>query len=228
MMTTHSGKGATSSAKGATSSSKRGRPTRDQAAGRQIELLDAALDHFLDKGFEQATIEAIARRVNMTKRTIYTRYPDKAALFQAAVSLAVERYAVSQEELAATDRATIEETLMAFAWLRVDQVLTPNGLKLQRIINAEGYRFPGILSDMFERSGMPSVRFLAGILERETRAGRLDVSECMEAATVFLSMVVGGPVRSIVLGQPLSQAEIAARIAFAVRLFLRGAQARTG
>ena len=209
-------------------SGKGGRPTRDQAEGRQIELLDAALDHFLDKGFEQATIEAIARHMNMTKRTIYARYADKAALFHAAVSLAVERYAVTRQQLEATDRETIEDTLIAFAWLRVEQVLTPNGLKLQRIINAEGYRFPGILSDMFERSGMPSVRFLADILERETRAGRLALGDCMAAATVFLSMVVGGPVRTIVQGQPLSREDIAARIAFAVRLFLRGALVRAG
>ena len=50
-----------------------GRPTREQAEARHAELLDRALDHFLDKGFEQATIEAIAADVGMTKRTVYAR-----------------------------------------------------------------------------------------------------------------------------------------------------------
>ena len=35
-----------------------GRPTKEQAEARHTELLDSALDHFLDRGFEQATIEA--------------------------------------------------------------------------------------------------------------------------------------------------------------------------
>ena len=37
-----------------------GRPTREQAEARHEELLEVALDQFLDKGYEPATIEAIA------------------------------------------------------------------------------------------------------------------------------------------------------------------------
>ena len=66
--------------------SRAGRPTREQAEARHNELLEAALDHFLDKGFEVATIEAIAQSVGMTKRTVYARYPDKIALFRAMKS----------------------------------------------------------------------------------------------------------------------------------------------
>jgi TetR/AcrR family transcriptional repressor of mexJK operon len=47
-----------------------GRPTRKQAEERQAELLNCALDMFLDRGYEQTTIEAIAAAVSMTKRTI--------------------------------------------------------------------------------------------------------------------------------------------------------------
>ena len=49
---------------------KAGRPTREQAVARHQALLDTALDHFLRKGFELATIEAIADDVGMTKRTV--------------------------------------------------------------------------------------------------------------------------------------------------------------
>src|SRR3954452_1909284 len=62
-----------------------GRPTREEAVARHEALLEVALDHFLEKGFEQATIEAIAQDARATKRTIYARYADKAALFHAAV-----------------------------------------------------------------------------------------------------------------------------------------------
>ena len=40
-----------------------GRPTREQAQARQAEMLDAALDMFLDKGFELTTMEAVAAAV---------------------------------------------------------------------------------------------------------------------------------------------------------------------
>src|ERR1700733_10039359 len=77
--------------------SRAGRPTRDQAAARQLELLDTALDMFLDKGFEQTTMEAVAAAVGMTKRTIYARYDDKAALFLATVQRAIGRSIVPGE-----------------------------------------------------------------------------------------------------------------------------------
>jgi TetR/AcrR family transcriptional regulator, mexJK operon transcriptional repressor len=205
---------------------KSGRPTREQAEARNHALLETALDHFLNKGFEQATIEAIAQQVNMTKRTVYARYADKVALFRAAVGRAIERYTIPIERIEACDAGDLEQTLIAIAWLRVEQVMTPNGLKLQRIINTESYRFPEIFTQSFAESGLPTVRFIADLLARETLAGRLAVTEPRKAADVFMSMVVGGPVRAIVLGRPLSRDHIDGRIRYAVRLFLDGTRRR--
>ena len=205
-----------------------GRPTRERAEARHAHLLDRALDQFLDRGFEQATIEAIAASVGMTKRTVYARYPDKASLFRAAVRRAMERLAVEPERIRAADSGDLEQTLIHLARLRVDAVMTPAGLKLQRIINTESYRFPDIFTTSYELGPLPVVRFLAELLERETRAGRLAIAEPVLAANVFMSMVVSGPVRIIVSGNYLAPEEIDRRIRFAVRLFLDGARRREG
>lgn len=203
-----------------------GRPTRAQAEIRHAELLDVALDHFLEKGYEQATIEAIAGSVNMTKRTIYARYPDKASLFRAAVRRAIERLSAPAGEIRATVTGDLEETLTNIAWLRVSRVRTPTGLKLQRIINTESHRFPDIFTTYYEVAALPVIDFLATFLMEETRAGRLAIAEPLMAANVFMSMVVSGPVRIIVSGSYLTTEEIGQRIGFAVRLFLDGARPR--
>ncbi|MGE3693460.1 MAG: TetR/AcrR family transcriptional regulator [Novosphingobium sp.] len=203
-----------------------GRPTREQAEARHEELLDCALDHFLDKGFEQATIEAIASQVGMTKRTVYARYADKAALFAAAVHRAIERYVISEERIAATDCGDLEQTLRNIAHLRIDLVASPEGMKLQRIINTESYRFPDIFNELYEVGALPTVKFLARLLKRETAAGRLAVDNPALAANVFMSMAVSGPVRVLVSGNRLSKEEIDERVAFAVGLFLDGARPR--
>lgn len=203
-----------------------GRPTKEQAEARHAELLERALDHFLDRGFEQATIEAIAADIGMTKRTIYARYTDKASLFRAAVHRAIERYAVSSKRMEATISDDLEQTLINIAMLRIDMVSTPEGLKLQRIINTESYRFPDIFTTSYEIGSMPAIRFLADLLERETRAGNLAIDKPLQAANVFMSMVVSGPVRIIVSGNPLPRADREEGVAFAVRLFLDGAKPR--
>ncbi|MFA7602717.1 MAG: TetR/AcrR family transcriptional regulator [Novosphingobium sp.] len=203
-----------------------GRPTREQARARHEELLDRALDHFLDKGFEQATIEAIAADVGMTKRTVYARYPDKAALFRAAVRRAIERYAIPEERILATEVADLEQTLTNIAMLRIDLVSSPQGLKLQRIIQTESYRFPEIFTDTYELGALPTIRFLAKLLRRETEAGNLAVEDSFAAANAFVSLVVTGPVKLILAASPLPPEELDRRVAFGVQLFLNGARPR--
>jgi len=203
-----------------------GRPTREQAEARHAELLEASLDHFLNKGFEQATIEAIASDVGMTKRTVYARYADKAELFRAAVNRAIVQHAASAERIAATDSGNLEQTLVNIAMLRIDLVATARGIKLQRIINTESYRFPEIFTQSYELGALPTIQFLAAVLERETRAGALAIAEPLMAANAFMSMVVSGPVRFIVSGLPLPADELDKRVRFAVRLFLDGARPR--
>ncbi len=209
-----------------TTRARSGRPTREMAEARHAQLLDCALDHFLEKGFEPATIEAIAGAVGMTKRTVYNLYPDKSALFRAAVHRAIGRYSISEDRIAATDCGDLEQTLRNIARLRIDLVASPQGLKLQRIINTESYRFPEIFAEVYEIGALPTIKFLARLLKRETAAGRLAIADPAKAANVFMSMVVSGPVRVIVSGNSLPEGEIDERVAFAVSLFLNGARPR--
>ncbi|MDE2405191.1 MAG: TetR/AcrR family transcriptional regulator [Sphingomonadales bacterium] len=203
-----------------------GRPTRAQAEARHAELLEAALDHFLEKGFELATVEAIAASVNMTKRTVYARYPEKVALFRAAVAQAIARLAVSEARMRAAVADDLEQTLVNIARLRVDPLTTPAGLKLQRIIQTESYRFPDVFTLSYEHGALPVIRFLGALLAAETAAGRLAIAEPDLAANVFISMVVSGPIRILTAGLAVSPEEVDHRIRFAVRLFLDGARAR--
>ena len=84
-----------------------GRPTAEQAEARHEELLDAALEEFLEHGFELTTIEMIAARINMTKRTVYARHADKAALFRGAVQRAIERQVVPRGVLEGFDKGDL-------------------------------------------------------------------------------------------------------------------------
>ncbi|MBO0852833.1 MAG: TetR/AcrR family transcriptional regulator, partial [Nocardia sp.] len=177
-----------------------GRPTREQAQARHEQLLDTALDLFLDNGFEQTTIEAIAAALGMTKRTVYARYRDKPALFRAAVQRAIERQVVPAEVLQSLDRGDLRETLEGIGRLRIRQVMTPNGLRLQRIINAEGYRFPEIFDANLRQSAIPVIDFVTGLLDRAVADGTIAPTNTALASSSFMSMVVGGQVRAIVSG----------------------------
>jgi AcrR family transcriptional regulator len=212
----------------ATSTLRRGagRPTREQAEARHEEMLDAALDLFLEHGFELTTIEMVAARVSMTRRTIYALYAEKAALFRAAVQRAIERQIVPRDVLAGFDTGDLAVTLESVARLRIGQVMTPNGLRLQRIINTESYRFPEIFTDNFEQSAKPVLEFVADVLDRAIAAGQIAPTDSGFAASAFMSMVVGGQVRAIVSGRAPTPAELDRKVSFTVRLLLDGLRPR--
>src|SRR5262245_38515921 len=109
-----------------------GRPTRAQAEQRHEELLDLALELFLEKGFELVTIDSIAAAVGMTKRTMYARYADKRALFKAAVQRAIDRWVLPVEAMQAVVTDDLEASLLAIARLRMTNSISPAGLRLQR------------------------------------------------------------------------------------------------
>ncbi len=203
-----------------------GRPTREQAEQRHEELLDHALELFLKKGFEVTTIAAIAAGVGMAKRSVYARYPNKAALFKAAVQRAIDEWIVPVEVLRQAESDDLEATLTAVARIRMANATTPAGLRLQRIINTESYRFPEIFTQAFEQGTRPTIDFLADLLRRHAHAGAVSVTKPEIAATAFLSMVVGGPLRSIVWGKAIDPSTVEERIRFCVRLFLEGARPR--
>jgi TetR/AcrR family transcriptional regulator, mexJK operon transcriptional repressor len=203
-----------------------GRPTRERAEQRHEELLDRALELFLEKGFELVTVDAIAASVGMTKRTMYARYADKSALFTAAVQRAIDRWIVPIETLKNAESGDLEVTLRAVARIRMTNAISPAGLRLQRIINTESYRFPEIFMLAYEQGSRPTIEFLADLLRRHSKAGTVKITKPEIAAASFLSMVVGGPTRAIVWGGSVDERALEERIRFCVRLFLDGARPR--
>jgi TetR/AcrR family transcriptional regulator, mexJK operon transcriptional repressor len=203
-----------------------GRPTRAQQEQRHEELLNVALDIFLERGFEQATMEEIAIHVGMSKRTVYARYEDKGALFKAAVRRAIERYTVPRDVLEAVATEDLEGTLIAIARLRIANIARPVATKLQRILSAQSYRFPELFNAAFEEGAGPTIGFLSDLFVRCSREGKINVTEPQRAASAFLSLAAGGPARIIVSGNKLDDMEIDKHIRFAVSLFLAGIRPR--
>lgn len=203
--------------------SKIGRPTRAEAETRQRQLLDTAAELFLEFGYDAATMEQIAGAVGMTKRTIYSRHADKAALFRATVQHAIERMIESQADtLLSIENAGLESALTAIARMRLEQVTSPIGVRLQQIVNAEVRRFPDIFRIASEQVTMPVVSTLAAMLRRYADEESLTISNPDLAAAMFLSMVAGAPSRTIASGARIDEVALEERIALSVEIFLSG------
>jgi len=196
-----------------------GRPSRAQSEQRNRELLDRALDLFLERGFEGTTIEAIVDSVGMARRTVYARYGDKITLFKAALQRAIDDWVVPEERLRAAETGDFEGTLLAVARLMVASALTPSGMRLTRIAHAEVIRMPEIGAYLADRTERIALAYLADLFRR-----RLALPGAEDAALAFMLLVVDGAFQARVW-HGADDAELARQVAYRTKLFLGGVHA---
>jgi len=193
-----------------------GRPTLTNE-----ELLDKALDLFLEKGFERTTIDAITASAGMAKRTVYLRYSDKTALFKAALQRAIEDWIVPVERLRAAESDDVEETLLRVGQILLENLMGPAGLRLLRITNAESARMPEIGAYTHQNGTAPTIAYLADLIQRRIPF-RSDIVDAQEAAFAFLYLVACGPATMAAWGVVLDNAAIDRHTQYCVQLFLYG------
>jgi len=199
-----------------------GRPTRSQAEARNRELLDKALDLFLESGFDGTTIEAITAAVGMAKRTVYARYGDKETLFRAALQKAIDDWIVPIDALRKAESDDFEATMHAIGRILVTNILSREGMRLMRITNVVSGQMPGIGEYALRQGTGPTVEFLTELLGRRLPDRFRDAEETGAMAYAFLHLVAGGSASIMAWGVPLSPAEIERQTTIGVRLFLHG------
>ncbi len=203
-----------------------GRPSRQQSAQLAVRILDVAESLFLGHGFGATSIEAIAKRAGISKRTFYHRFPGKERLFEAVVHRLIERWLPPLDE-ATVEWPSLSDGLRLMAEHLLKIALTPEALALHRIVIAEARQFPGLARMMHQIGAANGIERIAKQLEPRIKSGELRAVDPRFAAEEFILMVVTGPQRrALGLATPLTPAELSAWARDAVALFLDGCRAR--
>jgi TetR/AcrR family transcriptional regulator, mexJK operon transcriptional repressor len=197
------------------------RPGRPSLSNEQ--LLDKALDLFLAQGFERTSIEAICQAAGMAKRTVYARYGDKQTLFRAALTRAIAEWIVPIERLRAEEVDDFEQSLLAIGEILLANIMSPAGLRLLRLTNAESGRSPEIGATNVQQGTEPTIAYLADLFARRL-GGAMHEIDPRDAAEGFLHLVTG-PAIDAAWGVRRDEAALTRHIRSSVRLFLHGALA---
>jgi TetR/AcrR family transcriptional repressor of mexJK operon len=200
-----------------------GRPSRAQAVLLGDRILDVAADLFLTEGYGATTIEAVAQRAAISKRTFYHRFPDKAALFDAVLRRIIQTIR-PPPDVPVFEGGDLSEVLHRLARLAVRASVAPMTLALTRLMLTEAQRFPELAAIVArEGSRGEAVTQITALLERESRADRLAIDRPEFAAEQFLSLLMTVPQRrALGLGTPRTAAELDCWADDCVNLFLDG------
>ncbi len=196
-------------------------------------MLDVAAALFLEQGYGATTLEAVVQGAGVSKRTLYQRFPDKAALFAAVLEHIFESLR-PPETVPLIQGDHLPAVLERLAGFMLEGALQPRALAVHRLMTAESGRFPEIGRML---AANPLVRLattlVAGLLQQPS-APHLHEAENTVAlppvleflATQFLVLVVTHPQRAACgLAPALTAEQLAHWPHDCVQLFLHGALA---
>jgi AcrR family transcriptional regulator len=151
----------------------RGPKFRRRAEARPDEVLDAALDLFIEKGFAATRVEDIAKRAGISKGAVYLYFPSKEAIIEGLIRRAIVPIATQVLGLAQAyegdPRPAISMAMRAVGHKLSDPCL----LAIPRLMMREMINFPE-LAQMYRREVLDRViPVIEGLLRRGVDQGYL-------------------------------------------------------
>lgn len=204
----------------------RGRPRLLDDVARRERLVAAAEHVFVEMGYSAASMDGIARRAGMSKKTIYQVFETKQELFAAVMNSRRNELAAMIEAEGSVELLRPDDVLKQFLTQIARFVLAPRQAALYRLAVAESQRAPE-LANAFYREGStkvcsPLTEWLAAQHER----GILNVPDPIAAGKMLFYMAIAELQMRVLIGECREPDEvtIGERVGQAVRVFLDGAR----
>jgi len=198
-----------------------GRPTTEEARKLDADVREAALQLFLEHGYEATSMDAIARVAGTTKASLYARFPGKDAVFASVLAWAIGRQDWPFPETEPSDLDDLEGSLTTIALSSLRRALDPSMVKLGRIAITQASRAPDIARQAESVVLGRRYKVIADLLALHAAKGTIRADEPEILADHFMAMVSGMPARLASFGVQRDVADQEHRTKVAVQLFLR-------
>lgn len=196
----------------------RGRPARPENEANEAALA-AATWLLLNEGYAATTMEAVARRAGLAKKTLYRFASNREDL----VALVVRGWTDGFRPALSADAQSGAQVAPALAEiLRViaARVLSAEAVGMFRLLTTDFPAKPDLL-EVYQRNGIERGRtMLVDWLQRQCTKGLLRAEEPEVVCDLLLSMAIAEPLRQMALGltPPVPEWDPGPRIDSAVRL----------
>ena len=161
---------------------------------RPGELLDAALDLFVEKGFSATRVEEVAARAGVSKGTLFLYFQSKEDLFKAVVRENIANQFPGWNQEFNTFQGTSADMLryaLVTWWERIGKTRVSG---IAKLVMSEAQNFPEIANFYQEEVIKPGNALIRRILERGVKNGefrQLDTEHAVHAVVapmIFLTM----------------------------------------
>jgi TetR/AcrR family transcriptional repressor of mexJK operon len=203
-------------------------PRRTASQRKREAVLDAAVELFLDGGFDGTSMDAVAARAGVSKTTVYAHFGDKVELFHAVTRRGGASLDLHLDEvmLAAADNA--EERLTRIVFKVLEATTAPQFLAFLRVMVTEAVRRPE-LTEVVRSLGVPHViELVASILREDAQEHDYSLPDPEAYAGLFIRMASAAHQVDalLALGSNRDTAFLQAQAGWTTSVFLRALRNR--
>jgi TetR/AcrR family transcriptional regulator len=157
---------------------------------RPGELLDAALDLFVEKGFSATRVEEVAARAGVSKGTLFLYFQSKVDLFKAVVRENIaNKFPTWQEEFVTFEGTSADMLRYALVswWERIGKTRASG---ITKLVMSEAQNFPEIAAFYQEEVIQPGNAMIRRILERGVKSGEFRNIDLEQAVHIIVAPMI--------------------------------------
>ncbi|MFE2500908.1 TetR/AcrR family transcriptional regulator [Streptomyces rubiginosohelvolus] len=198
---------------------------REGSAQKRAAILTAARELFLADGFDRSSVDAVAARAEVSKRTVYDYFGDKRTLLRAVVDsvgdalVTTVRRTLDETLTDRTEAAELEDALVAFSMRIATEMLgSAEYTTLQRLLRSDSGHLAQ--QDYNPLANTPD-EAIAERFAAFADAGLLDVPDPRLAADQFLALTFGVALDRLGSANAVRDPRVRPLVVEGVRTFLR-------
>ncbi len=165
-------------------------PRQRRKDARPQELLDAALQLFVEKGFAATRIDEVARVAGVSKGTLYLYYPSKEDLFKAVVRQKLGALIAEGGEIAAQHQGSVSELLVLLMRTWWERVGNTPAAGIHKIVLSEVRNFPELAQFYADEVITPADQLFCQCVQRGIERGEFRPMPLQEVAHALIAPVI--------------------------------------
>lgn len=195
---------------------------RSKNEAKRQQILDAAIDLFIEQGFVATSMDLIAKNADVSKQTVYSHFGNKDDLFSASVECKCE--SLKLVDLSLHNLSDPQAVLLKLAKNFTDFLTSKEACAMHKICVFESSAYPQV-SDIFYQAGPLSVtNKVTELLINLHQEKILTIENPRHAALQFLNMMKGELWTQIEFNtkERISPEEVDVYLKDSVDFFIRG------
>ncbi len=185
---------------------------------KRAQILDAAVEEFQELGFAGTSMDRIAARAKVSKRTVYNHFESKEALFRAILDLMAAEAELALD-ISYDPERPIKPQLNDLGWAEGKLLVNPAFMRLARMVVGETMRDPALAAEMNVK--MQRIMVFGEFMAAAAKSGALSAPDPTLAAEQFIGLIKTRAFWPVVFsGVCVSREEMDCIVSDAVTLFL--------